>query len=47
MELIEAVQEESEEDVEEVKVRRPLEAGSSTESGPSRGVCLGRRRTLD
>ncbi len=51
MELIEAVQEE---DVEEVKVRRPLEAGSSTEHGPSRGVCLGlglwascRRRTPD
>ena len=38
MELIEAVKKQ---DVEKVEVRRPLEAGSSTESGPSRGVCLG------
>jgi hypothetical protein len=38
MELIKAVREQ---DVEKVKVRRPLEAVSSTESGPSRGVCLG------
>jgi hypothetical protein len=38
MELIEAVQEE---DVEKVKVRRLLEAVSSSEYGPSRGVCLG------
>ena len=38
MELIEAVKNQ---DVDTVKVRRPLEAGSSTESGPSRGVCLG------
>ena len=38
MELIEAVREQ---DVEKVEVRRPLEAVSSTESGPSRGVCLG------
>jgi hypothetical protein len=38
MELIEAVQEQ---DVEKVKVRRPLEAVSRTEYGPSRGVCLG------
>ncbi len=35
MELIEAVREQ---DVEKVKVRRPLEAVSSTEHGPSRGV---------
>jgi hypothetical protein len=38
MELIKAVKNQ---DVETVEVRRPLEAGSSTESGPSRGVCLG------
>jgi hypothetical protein len=38
MELIKAVKKQ---DVETVKVRRPLEAVSSTESGPSRGVCLG------
>ena len=45
MELIKAVREH---DVEKVKVRRPLEAVSSTESGPSRGVCLGLGRwTLD
>ncbi len=37
MELIEAV---IKQDVEKVEVRRPLEAVSSTESGPSRGVCL-------
>jgi hypothetical protein len=44
MELIEAVQNQ---DVETVEVRRQLEAVSSTECCPSRGVCLGRRRTLD
>jgi hypothetical protein len=38
MELIEAVQEE---DLETVEVRRQLEAVSSTECCPSRGVCLG------
>jgi hypothetical protein len=38
MELIEAVKKR---DVKKVEVRRPLEAVSSTESGPSRGVCLG------
>ena len=38
MELIQAVQEQ---DVEKVKVRRLLEAVSSTGSGPSRAVCLG------
>ncbi len=38
MELIKAVREQ---DVEKVKVRRPLEAASSTEHGPSRGVSLG------
>ena len=38
MELIQAVQNQ---DVETVEVRRPLEAVSSTESGPSPGVCLG------
>jgi hypothetical protein len=38
MELVEAVKKQ---DVEKVEVRRPLEAGSSTEFGPSRGVCLG------
>jgi hypothetical protein len=38
MELVEAVKKQ---DVEKVKVRRPLEAGSSTESGPWRGVSLG------
>ena len=38
MELIRAVQNQ---DVETVEVRRPLKAVSSTESGPSRGVCLG------
>jgi hypothetical protein len=38
MELIKAVKNQ---DVEKVKVRRPLEAVSSTESGPSRCVCLG------
>ncbi len=38
MELVEAVQKQ---DVEMVKVRRPLETVSSTESGPSRAVCLG------
>jgi hypothetical protein len=37
MELIEAVKKQ---DVETVKVRRQLEAVSSTESGPSRGICL-------
>ncbi len=30
-----------EQDAEKVKVRRLLEAVSSTECGPSRGVCLG------
>ena len=40
MELIEAVQEHDVEKVE-VRLRRPLEAVSSTESGPSRCVCLG------
>jgi hypothetical protein len=38
MELIEAVREE---DVEKVKVRRLLEAVSSTDYGPSRAVCPG------
>jgi hypothetical protein len=38
MELIEAVEEQ---DWEKVKVRRPLEAVSGTEYGPSRGVCMG------
>jgi hypothetical protein len=38
MELIKAVENQ---DVEKVKVRRPLEAVSSTESGPSRAVCRG------
>ena len=38
MELIEAVKEQ---DVETVKVHRLLEAVSSSECGPSRGVCLG------
>ena len=38
MELIKAVREQ---DVEKVKVRRILEDVSSTEYGPSRGVCLG------
>ena len=38
MELIEAVKKQ---DVGKVEVRRLLEAFSSTESGPSRGVCLG------
>ena len=38
MELIRAVREE---DWERVKVRRPLEAVSGTEYGPSRGVCMG------
>ena len=38
MELIEAVREQ---DFEKVKVRHHLEAVSSTEFGPSRGVCLG------
>jgi hypothetical protein len=38
MELIQAVQEQ---DVEKVKVRRLLETVYSTESGPSRAVCLG------
>ena len=38
MELIEAVKKQ---DVEKVEVRRLLEAFLSTESGPSRGVCLG------
>ncbi len=38
MELIEAA---VNQDWEKVKVRRPLEAVSSTEYGPSRGVCLG------
>ena len=38
MELIEAVKKQ---DVEKVKVRRLLEAVTSTESGPSRGVCRG------
>jgi hypothetical protein len=38
MELNEAVREQ---DVEKVKVRRPLEAVSSNEHGPSRGVSLG------
>ena len=38
MELIEAA---VNQDWEKVKVRRPLEAVSSTEYGPSRSVCLG------
>jgi hypothetical protein len=38
VELINAVKMQ---DVEKVKVRRPLEAVPSTEYGPSRGVCLG------
>jgi hypothetical protein len=38
MELIEAVKEQ---DFDEVEVRRLLEAVSSTEYGPSRGVCMG------
>jgi hypothetical protein len=38
MELIKAVKEQ---DFEEAEVRRPLEAVSSIEYGPSRGVCLG------
>jgi hypothetical protein len=38
MELVEAVKKKQ---WEKVEVRRPLEAGSSTESGPSRAVCLG------
>ena len=38
MELIEAVKKQ---DVEKVEVRRLLEAFLGTESGPSRGVCLG------
>ena len=38
MELIQAV---SAQDFEKAKVRRPLEAVSSTEYGPSRAVCLG------
>jgi hypothetical protein len=38
MELIKAAQKK---DWEKVKVRRPLEAVSSTEYGPSRAVCLG------
>ncbi len=38
MELIDAVKEQ---DVEKVKVRRPLEAVPGTEYGPWRGVCLG------
>jgi hypothetical protein len=38
MELIEAVKKQ---DLETVEVRRPLEAVSCTEDGPSRGVCLG------
>ena len=38
MELIEAAREQ---DVEKVEVRRLLEAFLGTESGPSRGVCLG------
>ena len=43
--LIEAVKKQ---DVKKVKVRRLLEAGSSTECCPSRGVCLGLGRwTLD
>jgi hypothetical protein len=41
MELIEAVKKQ---DVVKVKVRRPLEAVSSTESGPSRAVYLGLRQ---
>jgi hypothetical protein len=45
MELIKAVREQ---DVEKVEVRRLLGAVFSTESGPSRGVCLGLGRwTLD
>ncbi len=45
MELILAVQNQ---DVETVEVRRQLEAASSTECCPSRGVYLGLgRRTLD
>ena len=45
MELIEAVKKQ---DVQKVEVRRQLEAISITESGPSRGVCLGLGRwTLD
>jgi hypothetical protein len=38
MELIKAVKKQ---DLETVKVRRLLEAVSSNEYGPSRGVCLG------
>ena len=38
MELLQAVREQ---DFEKVKVRRPLEAVSGTEFGPSRGACLG------
>jgi hypothetical protein len=38
MELVEAVKKQ---DVEKVQVRHPLEAVSSSKSGPSRGVCLG------
>jgi hypothetical protein len=45
MELIKAVKKQ---DLEKVKVRRPLKAVSSTKYGPSRGVCLGLGRwTLD
>ncbi len=45
MELIKAVEKQ---DLEKVKVRRPLEVVSSTESGPSRAVRLGLGRwTLD
>jgi hypothetical protein len=41
MELIKAVRPVREQDVEKVKVRRPLEAVPSSEFGPSRGVGLG------
>jgi hypothetical protein len=39
----ELMQAAKEQDVEKVKVRRPLEAVSSTEYGSSRGVCVGAR----
>ncbi len=38
MELVKAV---FDQDFEKVKVRRPLEAASGTEYGPSRGACMG------
>ncbi len=40
-ERIGALQAAEYQDFERVKVRRPLEAISGTEYGPSRGVCLG------